>query len=60
MMRANYNNEEGSDVSPLNDFDSFLDLENFWIYQEEKEENAQSVPVSTLDLNRMPDRKSVV
>ena len=55
MMRANYNNEEGSDVTPLNEFDSILDLENFWIYQEEKEENAQHVPDSTLDLNGMPE-----
>ena len=55
MMRANYNNEHGSDVSPLTDFDSFIDLDPFWIYQEEKDENAEQVPDSTLDLNGMPE-----
>ena len=32
-----------------------LELENFWIYPEEKEDDAQHVPDSTLDLNGMPE-----
>lgn len=51
-----------NDVSPLND-ESFIfdqsnldlsDLELYWITSEEKEDNAQSVPDSTLALDGMP------
>lgn len=56
-------NNYSGDVSPMNSenfiFDrssvDLLELENFWIYPEGKEDDAQHVPDSTLDLDGMPE-----
>lgn len=56
MMPTNLNSNEISDDPFVANIDSDISelSMNFWFPSEEKEESAQSVPESTLDLNGMP------